>query len=256
MFSALLFSTFTCDKCREIVRLTEKILELETRIQTLIEDSKNVRAVDTALDATSSGSPVHCSVPDEPVQQGNWVTVRRHSHGSKHCSSVPIKTLNRFSPLSDTPTEKPDENALVIGDSIVRNVKIETPATILANLKVLANAKRKFSMIVIHVGTNDVRLRQSEITKNNVKEVCKVLNTMSDTVLCSGLLPAYWGDEIHSRLLSLNGWMSNGAFPLRGTTRFGKARYGTARLSSGRFAFPPQFSTTLEWAGLFRCRYS
>ncbi len=120
---------FTCDKCREIVRLTEKILELETRIQTLVEDSKNVRAVDTALDTTSSGSPVDCLVLDEPVQQGNWVTVRRPSRGSKHRCSIPIKTLNRFSPLSDTPTEKPDESALVIGDSIVRNMKIETPAT-------------------------------------------------------------------------------------------------------------------------------
>ncbi len=121
---------FTCDKCREIVRPTEKILELETRIQTLVEDSKNLRAVKTALGATSSGSPVHCSVPDEPVQQCNWVTVRGHSRGSKHCSSVLIKTLNRFSPLSDGPTEKPDESALVIGDSIVRNMKIDTPATI------------------------------------------------------------------------------------------------------------------------------
>ncbi len=159
---------FTCDKFREIVRLTEKILELETRIQTLVEDSKNVRAVDTALDATSSGRHVHCSVLYESVQQGNWVTVRRHSRGSKHRSSIPIKTLNRFSPLSDAPTEKPDESALVIGNSIVRNLKIETPATIvhclpgarapdiLANLKVLANAKRKFIKIVIHVGTNDV----------------------------------------------------------------------------------------------------
>ncbi len=49
---------FTCDKCKEIVRLTEKILYLETRIQTLIENGDNVTAVDTALDATSSGSPV------------------------------------------------------------------------------------------------------------------------------------------------------------------------------------------------------
>ncbi len=89
-----------------------------------------MRAVDTALDATSSASHVHCSVPDEPVQQGNWVTVRRHSCGSKHCSSVLIKSLNRFFPLGDAPTEKPDESALVIGDSIVRNVKIETSATI------------------------------------------------------------------------------------------------------------------------------
>ncbi len=177
---------FTCDKCREIVRLTEKVLELETRIQTLVEDST---------------TPVHCSVPVTlaPPQQGNWVTVRRPSRGSKHRSSVPIRTSNRFSPLSDAPTEKPGESALVIGDSIVRNVKIETPATIvhclpgarapdiLENLKVLANAKRKFSKIVIHAGANDVRLRQSEITKNNVKEVCELASTMSDTVICSGL---------------------------------------------------------------------
>ncbi len=31
---------------------------------------------------------------------------------------------------------------------------------------------------------------------------------MPDTVICTGPLPAYRGDEIHSRLLSLNGWMS------------------------------------------------
>ncbi len=45
--------------------------------------------------------------------------------------------------------------------------------------------------------------------------------------------------------------VSNGAFPLHGTVRF-----GTARLSSGWFAFPPQFSTAIEWAGLFTRRYN
>ncbi len=58
----------------------------------------------------------------------------------------------------------------------------------------------------IHVDANDVR--QSEITKNDVKEVCEFANTMSDTVICFGPLPTYHGDEIRSRLPSLNGWMS------------------------------------------------
>ncbi len=138
-------------------------------------------AVDTALYATSSGTPVHYSVPAlGPVQQSNWVTVRRPSRGSKHCSSIPIKTSNRFSSLSDAPTKKPDESALVIGDSILRNVKIETPVTIvhclpgaraldiLANFKVLANAKHKFSKIVIHVGANDVKSSQVELYCHSV----------------------------------------------------------------------------------------
>ncbi len=78
------------------------------------------------------------------------------------------QNIKQVLPLSDAPTEKPDESAQVIGDSIVRNVKIETPATIvhslpgarepdiMANLKALANAKCKFRKIVIHVGANDV----------------------------------------------------------------------------------------------------
>ncbi len=121
---------FTCDKCREIADREDFRTRSWTRIQPLVEDSKNVRAVDTALDVTISGTTVHCSVMDEYVQQGNWVTVRRPSRGSKHRSSVPIKTLNRFSPLCDVPTEKPDESALVIGDSIVRSMVFIPPGVV------------------------------------------------------------------------------------------------------------------------------
>ncbi len=87
-----------------------------------------MRAVDTALDVISSGTPVHCSVPVTlaPPQQGNWVTVRRPSRGSK-TPLFPFRSEHQTgSPHSVTqPTEKPGESALVIGDSIVRNVKIE-----------------------------------------------------------------------------------------------------------------------------------
>jgi len=185
-FSVSTTESFTYEKFREIARLKEKISELEIRIQTLIEDSKSARALDTTLDATSSVKSVYCLVSAvEPMQQGNWVTVRCCNHRTKHHSSVSITITNRFSPLSETPTVNSVESALVNSDSIARNVKIETTATIVkcrvpeikANLKVLANANRTFSRIIIHVGTNAVRLCQSEITKINVKEVCELASS-------------------------------------------------------------------------------
>ncbi len=52
-------------------------------------------------------------------------------------------------------------------------------------------------------------------------------------------------------VIQAKGAQTNGAFPLHGTVR-----HGTVRLSSGRFAFPLQFSTAIEWAGLFTRRYN
>ncbi len=179
-----------------------------------------MRAADTALDATNSGSPAHCSVPDEPVEQGNWVTVRRHNRGSKHRFSIPIKTLNSFSPLSDAPTEKPDESALVIGDSIVRNVKIETPATIvhclpgarapdiLANLKVLANAKRKSVRLLFASALMMFDFASRRSLKIMLRGVC---TCKYDVRHCNMLWPApllTGAMRFIAGLLSLNGWMS------------------------------------------------
>jgi len=99
-------------------------------------------------------------------------------------------------------------------------MKIETPATMFAtclpgarapgikvNLKVLVNANCKLSKIIIHVGTNDVGLCQTEITKINIKEVSEPASTMSGTVICSCPLPVRRSDQMASRLSSFSGWL-------------------------------------------------
>ena len=73
-----------------------------------------------------------------------------------------------------------------------------------SNLKLLAKSNRKYSKIVIHVGSNDVRLRQLEGIKVNVESVCTFAKTMSDSVVFSGPLPNLTSDDMFSRMLSFN----------------------------------------------------
>ncbi|XP_060918036.1 uncharacterized protein LOC132992620, partial [Labrus mixtus] len=148
-----------------------------------------------------------------------WVTVRgKHSRKSKHTvPHQPLHVSNKFSPLSNTPTEN---KTLIIGDSIVRNVKLAKSAGIVrcipgaragdiaSNLKLLTKTKGRFDTIVIHVETNDSRLHQSEVTKVNVDSVCTFAKTMSDSVVFSGPLPNQTGDDMYSHMSSLNRWLS------------------------------------------------
>lgn len=125
------------------------------------------------------------------------------------------------------PTISSDKlKTLVIGDSITRSIRLKMnhPAIIhclpggratdvKANLKtVLAKAKtgecREYRDIVIHVGTNDVRMKQSEVTKRNIASACKSARKMCrHQLIVSGPLPVKGSDELYSRVSQLNRWL-------------------------------------------------
>ncbi|XP_072314199.1 uncharacterized protein [Eucyclogobius newberryi] len=230
------FSDDRCVKCSVVVVLEARVTELEARIRCLEELKSSYSSVlarglpDRAAGRSisiSSSSKAELSPSASPVQPGldqeqnrdHFVTVRR-GQGAKRRTSErrELHVYNRFSPLSDhTPAEHTRET-LVIGSSIVRDVKLPAASVrsypgarmgdIEGNLRLLKQSRDRFRRVVIHAGGNDAQRRQSEVLRVQVAAVCELAKSMSDTVIFSGPLPNRINAELYSRLSAFNSWLS------------------------------------------------
>ncbi|KAK1174732.1 hypothetical protein AOXY_G2300 [Acipenser oxyrinchus oxyrinchus] len=140
-----------------------------------------------------------CSLPS--VGGECWVAVRRGSKLRVSSSVSPKLTLsNRYDVL-----------VLTVGDSIIRNVGTafrdstsvecfpgDSVLDISAQMENLAGNHKQTSTVIVHVGTNHMRLRESETLKKHFKSLGR------NTVISGPLLVIRRGCELFSRLYSLS----------------------------------------------------
>lgn len=114
----------------------------------------------------------------------------------------------------------PPPLTIIIGDSIVRNVSINnahtvsfpgaTVAVITEKIQDVALSFPDADTLVLHVGTNDVGKRQSELLKRDFIRLFGVLEHFHYSVSISGPTPTSGrGFGRFSRLLSLNTWLQS-----------------------------------------------
>ncbi len=109
-----------------------------------------------------------------------------------------------------------EPRTLIVGDSIIRNVSSRTATTccfpqatvsdVNKELRSIVMKNKTANRVIIHVGKNDIRKRQSEMLKQDFSELFETLQRLEVQSFISGPLPAR-GTNMFSRLLGLNTWL-------------------------------------------------
>ncbi|XP_053356057.1 uncharacterized protein LOC128527618 [Clarias gariepinus] len=171
--------------------------------------------------------PAQLSFTPAPGYHEAWKLQQRKTRAKPRARTSPpppppvfeISTRNRFAPLRETA-----HDALVIGDSIVRHVRATTAkgkayTRCLPGARVLdvaaqvpAALRKNIRAVVLHAGTNDIRLRQTEILKKDFRSLVEKVRSTSPTtkIVVSGPLPTFQrGIERFSRLFAFNEWLQS-----------------------------------------------
>ncbi|KAK3544991.1 hypothetical protein QTP86_031020 [Hemibagrus guttatus] len=182
--------------------------------------------------------PPRFSFTPAPGYHAAWMQQQRKTRAKPRARTSPpppppvfeIPTQNRFAPLRETECD-----TVIIGDSIVRHVratvakgKVHTRclpgARVLdVSAQVPAILKKNIGAVVLHAGTNDIRLRQTEILKKDFRSLVELVRTTSPTtrIIVSGPLPTFQrGIERDLYLPVLT--------QLHGTLRFPRSRHDHA----------------------------
>ena len=134
-------------------------------------------------------------------------------------SAVSGVAPTKHSPPPPRPLFSP--TTLLVGDSIIRHIRYVNVATrcfpgakvhdILDKLpELLCSLSSSVKRVIVHVGTNDITRQQSELTKNDFKDLFNFLSSCGKSVFISGPIPTLArGAGRFTRILSLNTWLQS-----------------------------------------------
>ncbi|KAK3566941.1 hypothetical protein QTP86_006766 [Hemibagrus guttatus] len=156
---------------------------VEKQIRDLQVKQAQLRQRKAALESPSARTrPAQVSFTPAPGYHAAWMQQQQKTRAKPQARTSPpppppvfeIPTQNRFAPLRETECD-----TVIIGDSIVRHV----PAIL----------KKNIGAVVLHAGTNDIRLRQTEILKKDFRSLVELVRTTSPTtrIIVSGPLPTF-----------------------------------------------------------------
>ncbi|KAK3564373.1 hypothetical protein QTP86_017318 [Hemibagrus guttatus] len=171
--------------------------------------------------------PAQVPFTPAPGYHAAWMQQQRKMRAKPRARTSPpppppvfeIPTQNLFAPLHETACD-----VVIIGDSIVRHVrataakgKVHTRCLPGAHVldvsaQVPAILKKNIGAVVLHAGTNNIRLRQTEILKKDFSSLVELVRTTSPTtrIIVSGPLPTFQrGIERFSRLFAFNEWLQS-----------------------------------------------
>src|SRR4029434_11357784 len=124
-------------------------------------------------------------------------------HRPRRPASHPGPSTQSASPRRLLPLDM-TTSTLVIGSSMIREFYI--PPSPSGPCKV--HSYNKISTIIVHVGTNEIRARQSEVLKADFTALLTTLMETGRRIIISGPLPTYRrGAERWSRLFNLHTWL-------------------------------------------------
>uniref|UniRef100_A0AAV2JU49 SGNH hydrolase-type esterase domain-containing protein n=1 Tax=Knipowitschia caucasica TaxID=637954 RepID=A0AAV2JU49_KNICA len=110
---------------------------------------------------------------------------------------------------------------LIVGDSIVRHVRFfnavthcitgaTVPDLLIRLPPLLQSLPDTISKVIVHVGINDMKLQQSEVTKKHFMDLFRLLQSSGLCVFISGPVPTVnRGDCLYSRVVALNMWLQS-----------------------------------------------